>query len=494
MTETADKTTQRRVFWALLIFTLSIFVFFFVVPNFVDVPLRISEETTLITEPFFPDSQRLDYVSVLQKRFGPDDPHKNGFRMVVQAVGGEPMERASGYTWESICRQLDLNPLDPPTMPRYSKAWTILEQGESPVKYYIQLEKCATDLWTQEQFPFMNDYLDEVSPVLDLLREAVCKEYYFMPQVTRTDYGYAFLPCHGSNHEFGNGLSARANRSIRDGQFEAAWRDIIAALRLSSHLQNDMYILSMELLRQPFAFSAAERLLERSELSEEQLRQCIEDIKQLPKRTVSIEDLAMCQRYTQLGAISFYSNAPRLARKELLSDLKCDIPGWGSEVFGFNWNLVARILNEYYDRQMQIYRRNLSDADLEREIDSLVKDYEAKYSFGTIPLVTLRDARSGYIAHKLAWVLPLVELGKHVKADRVRHQLLIFAFELEIEKRNNGRYPATLDFLNDRYTPEELTDPFNGEPFEYQPNADGNGYRLFSIEAGAGIAVRSEEE
>ena len=212
MTEIADKTTQRRVFWALLIFALSMLVVFFVVPNFVDVPLRISEKTTLITEPFFPKSQRLDYTTVLLKRFGPYDPHKNGFRMMVQAVGGEPMERATGDLWAGICRQLDLNPHDPPTMPGYAKAWAILEQGESPVKWYIQLDECAKDLWTQVQYPYMNDYLDEISPVLDLLREAVRKEYYFMPQVAHTDESFVLLPCHSSNKSFGDGLLARANR------------------------------------------------------------------------------------------------------------------------------------------------------------------------------------------------------------------------------------------------------------------------------------------
>ncbi|MCL2117639.1 MAG: hypothetical protein FWH27_04330 [Planctomycetaceae bacterium] len=494
----ADLTTQRRLFWALLLFGVTLFVLFFVVPNFLDVPLRVSKETTLITEPFCPNSQRLDYLAVLQERFAPADPHENGFRMVVQAVGSEPMERASGRTWESICQQLDLNPHDPPTMPGYSKAWAILEQGDSPVRGDVQLDACVKDLWTQEQYPDMDEYLDEISPVLDLMREAVRKDFYFMPQVAHVDWNYALLPCHACNRGFGQGLLARAIRSIRDGQSGAAWQDIDSAMRLGCHLQNGIFRYEWPLGQSILsnAFTAIERLLERCELSEEQLRQCIEDVKQHPKKTVTVEDMALCEQYAVLGAVGYYSNAPRSERK----GWKSDIPEWGDKYFGVNWNLVARIVNDSYDQKLQIYRRNLPPADMQRELDNLKDDFKTRCFSGAIVRIASRDARSRQIAFfEFCWETPFVEYDTHIKTGQVRCQLLILAFELEIEKLNNGRYPASLDVLNGRHTPEELTDPFSGGPFEYQPTAEGDGYQLFSKGVRIpgekiGITIRSEQQ
>ena len=498
---TPDPTTQRRLFWTLLVFGVTLLVLFFVVPNFIDVPLRVSEETTLITEPFFPGSRRLDYVAVLQQRFGPADPHDNGFRMVVQALGGEPMERASGRTWESICRQLDLNPSDPPTMPGfYTVSQTILEQGDSPVDWGKQMVDCAANLWSREQYPYMDEYLDEVSPILNLTAEAVRRESYCLPFVSSEYHGHILLPCHQCNRELARRFLVRANRSIRDDKFDAAWQDVVSAMRLGCWLENDIFVVGAFVGNSicTLAYSTAERLPERSELSEERLRQCIEDIKQLPKKSVSAEDMAMCDQYGALANVDFYSNAPRSERKEMYSDLKCDIPDWCDKYLGVNWNLVARIVNDYHDQQREIYRKNLPPADMQTELYKLENDFKAKCSSGTVLLVVSRDARSRRIALALCDTFHFVPMDKLVKIDQVRRQFLILAFELELEKRKNGQYPATLDFLSDRYTPEELTDPFSDTPFEYQPNADGGGFRLFSkgvgfLGEGIGIEIHSEK-
>ena len=491
---TGEATTKRWLFWTLLTIGVLSFVLFFVVPNFVDVPLRVSEKTTIITEPFFPNSQRLDYYAALQERFAPPDLHENGFRMIAQAVGGEPMERASGRMWEMICQQLDLNPNDPPTMPGYSNAWAILEQGVPTLQGYKQLDECSKDLWTQEQYPYMDEYLDEISPVLDLLAEAVCKEYYFMPQITGVDRPYTLICCHVSNRDFGQGLLVRANRSIRKGEFEAAWNDIIAVMRLGCHLQNDTNWWGWRfssLVIFPSASIAVQRLLEHFDLSEKQLRQCIEDLKQLPKKTIAMEDMAMDVHYMMLGTVDFYSNAPRSERTELNNH----IPDWGKQYLGVNWNLTAKIVNDYYDRQLQIYHRNLPPTDLQTELDKLKDDFKTKYATGEIMRLISRDARSKYVAHEFLGYPFFVEMERLAKTAQARRHLMLFAFELEIEKRNGGKYPATLDFLNGRYTPEELTDPFSGGPFEYQPNADGYGYRLStSLEGGQGIAIRPDDE
>ena len=494
MTDTQDRhqvdpKTQRRLFWGLLIFAFSLFVMFCVVPNFVDVPLRVSEETTVITEPFFPGSTRLDYMAVLRQRFGPDDPHENGFRMVVQAVGSEPMERGYG-SWDQICQQLDINFHDPPTMPEYSKSRAILEQDDSTAKYARQyIENCAKDIWTQDQYQYMDEYINEISPVLDLLGEAVRQKSYFVPGVNHDDNDDVLLPCKSCHDSMLQQILIRANRSIRDNQFEAAWHDIVSAMRLGCHLRNDLFIVAVSggNYYGMFAFDAAERLLERFELSEEQLRQCIEDVRQLPKKTTSVEEMAMCHHYASLGRVGFYANAPRSDLKKL----KSGVPEWSHEYLGVDWNLVARIVNDYHDQKRQIYSRNLSPADMQTEIDNLEKKIKARYTSGGIPLFLSRNARSKHISLEFCFDFPFVAMEKFTKTAQARQQLLIFAFELEIEKRNSGRYPATLDFLRDRYTPEELTDPFTDDPYEYNPNTDG--YRLFTLEGGVGIEIPKSE-
>ena len=511
--EVVSESHKRRVFWGLLIGTILLLVLFFVVPNFVDTPLRISEETTILTEPRTPDGKRIDYLAYLEDRFGPKNAAENGFREIATATGRVPMENIGQDYWDEMCRKLDIDSLTPPTMPfilganrplfeaahresgskepfekspgeiaalppelRNSHyAWSHSYSSGDMIRQW--LEKYMAEPWSNEDFPELGECVDTLSPFLDLLGQSVRKDVYYIP-VARARSSSAYdilLPCAQSQRQFGRYLVIRANRSLHAGDLDAAWYDLLSALRLGRHLKNDIFIVTQSVGNaiEWMVFPVMQEMLSRDDVTPEQLWQWRDDLKELPQ-AMSLEDTLLCQHLSTLDYLSCLSSGEG-SRKHFTERY---LPKGTENTLGIDWMLCARLVNRYFEKFREINDKDLTPAEKAAEFDAWLTLF-----LGEPPdeywILLSKGHRSrslvGDLVPSLAFFYTILPTGK------VKTQLLIFACELEIEKRQNGRYPTTLDFLNDRYTPEQLADPFGKGVFVYKPNESGDGYLLYSV-------------
>jgi hypothetical protein len=92
-------------------------------------PLRISPETTYITEPLMADGKRIDYYRAMEERFYPPEINTddNGYRLLVQAFGENAWKRETNEPTigellasdlsQQIYEKLGLDPNEKPDMP-----------------------------------------------------------------------------------------------------------------------------------------------------------------------------------------------------------------------------------------------------------------------------------------------------------------------------------------------------------------------------------------
>ena len=77
--------------------------------------LRVSPETTVVTEPLLPCGTAIDFFAVLDQICSAGaDAEDNAFREIVRLVGRSIFSSISNEKWSILCEKLGLNPDDPP--------------------------------------------------------------------------------------------------------------------------------------------------------------------------------------------------------------------------------------------------------------------------------------------------------------------------------------------------------------------------------------------
>lgn len=261
---------MRKKIWFLLPSTLFFLgaplVWFFC---FREVPLTVSPQTTYFTEPLTQDGTMVDFYRAIKDRFEPKvDPRQNGFRDIVAALGKPGMMIGSEDHWLELCRELDLDPESQPTL-TYENPYEFLKR-----EYLLWLEE--NDLidtsymsstgdtdssrlgkrmlerpWTAEEIPFMARWIEENSPVLDLLAQSVRKEACFCPRLCDPDSFGLLSPSekyrfyHSGIHVHLNFETALIFRiQYRSGQNrpDAAMEDFLSLVRLRSALRRSFVV------------------------------------------------------------------------------------------------------------------------------------------------------------------------------------------------------------------------------------------------------------
>ncbi|MEE2640244.1 MAG: DUF1559 domain-containing protein [Planctomycetota bacterium] len=230
------------------------------------IPLKPSEETTLITGPLDADGQ-LDFLQAFEeqaysKRIATAD---NGMRLLVQRIQC-PENRSNDM--EDLCRKLGLDPRQLSPDLKYEDPYTFCRKTNFELKdeffRQIELEEgefASTDVatktyqdydrseiingrgsrpWTLGELPMLKQWLDDNGPVLDLIAEAVRKPVFEIP-LARADRDTLLLELFMIGPEFrsyARGYELRANYFLGTGNYEAAHRDILSCKRLGRHLQN----------------------------------------------------------------------------------------------------------------------------------------------------------------------------------------------------------------------------------------------------------------
>lgn len=141
---------------------------------FHNIPVRISEETTHVTEPLTPDGRKVDYFAAMEAERYPAEmkTDDNGYRMIVRALGD--MEEHGGYNWMTGER----------TIPSKDCSREVYE------KLGLDIDKDSPTLTYQEPSDFIQEYV-EAHPELaikDVRAEEPVVEKKKRPRARRSYY------------------------------------------------------------------------------------------------------------------------------------------------------------------------------------------------------------------------------------------------------------------------------------------------------------------
>ncbi len=219
--------------------------------------LRVSRETTYITEPLKSDGKQVDYFAAIQQATCPANiaTDDNGYRLIVQHLGRGP--DSSPAQFACLCDQLglDASAIRPDMTHEepwdFLKAYVASEEFDKALLDALPPEERSEDVvaailserldwpWTLDDLPMMARWLEENGPVLDLIGRAVQKPVFHVPLVRNSERDLLLLVS-GSDilqlRSMAKSLSARANYRVGTGDLDGAIDDILACKSMARHV------------------------------------------------------------------------------------------------------------------------------------------------------------------------------------------------------------------------------------------------------------------
>ena len=418
---------------------------------FRDVPLEISKETTYITGPLTKDG-RVDYFRALELKIYPKTmkTDENGYRILVRKLGpfiDEDTPDAELFRKQAY-EKLGLDPATKPTM-TYEEPFSFLqryvksrnkEKKDPGDEEMWALEAKTWRPWTLKTMPMMAKWLEKNGPALDVLAEAVRKPEFCRPMTRvddQTNIISLLLPGIQQTRSFARGLAARANYYIGTGQIDKAIDDVITIKKLGRHVGHNGTLIDMlvGIALEGIGNSINPAGSLEHPPTEAQLKRFMKEIQDLPPRT-TFEEAMLSERYMGLDILQSMARGKTSIRDILhIVNISNDftasdpaIPKIGC-VIGFDWNIVARRMNWYYEHMGQV--------------DMCAQERLFKTSVTALGFLS-HDTRSEMLANVLGClIMPAVEAAHEAIyraecSDRVqRITLAMLLYEKE-----HGRLPA----------------------------------------------------
>ena len=352
-----QRETERRkinlisIFFRFVLVCLVLVVVggFFVWRNLAQysIPVRISKETTYITNPLHSDGSRIDYFAALEQKAYPPGmkTDTNGYRLLAQALGPDA-ELKDAEQIRMFNEKLALNPETKPTHPPFVAPAGYLDQ-------LLQKNEVSKDVfekpWRLQQIPEMKGWFDKHEPTLNLAAQAVREESFRIPYLKKND---DFSPINWLYTDttlihIARGFQARANLRIGSGDLDGAIEDIISCRRLGRLLGSQgLFIdailgIAIEHTAQSIGIAASLEY----QPTEEQLTRLMTGINTLPPR-FNFDEIAENERYFILEHILQMS-----LHRDKWDELNefTDISNF-SKTFSCDWNVVFARVNENFDQ------------------------------------------------------------------------------------------------------------------------------------------------
>ncbi len=372
-------------------------------------PLRVSKETTYITEPLKSDGKQVDYFAALQEATYPANiaTDENGYRLIAKHLGkgfeGTPVHFAA------VCKELgldahtirpDVTYMDPSHfITVYSKSEefdeSLLEQfrpeERSSLNLVHMLDNRLTRPWTLDDLPMMAAWLEENGSALDLMAQAVRKPTFHIPMARQSEDELLMgllIPGLWNTRLFSRGLVARSNYRIATGDIDGALDDLVTCKRLGRHLAQGAtlvdLVVGIRTERDARAVGIAGSLDHPP--TKEQLERLLDEMDKLPSAAL-MQQRSRLERFFVLDGIQAISHG-----RESLGD--SGLVGWNPPPIvsklarlRIDWNVVARRFNEVVDETLATgelpAREELTPADV-------------------VPLISVR-ARSEFLGDVLAF-------------------------------------------------------------------------------------------
>ena len=341
---------------------------------FVSVPLEISPETTIVTEPRTPDGKEVDFWAYIQSQFPKDiATDRNAARRLVRIFGSFDSMQAEGPTPERdalVFEKLGLENVEPQlTFQSVSSVfWDLLAKKYPEHETSEEQEKLFTEEYeagdiTDFSSPiyeetFRRAWLEANSPALDaFIREMDAADFFFYPLIRMEDEKILFslqLPHTDLLKDFSDALFFRAASQLLDGDVDGAIRDRNAGLRILRKCREPLLVFVEELaicrMERKFLSLPLKTVPEKT-LTAEQL-QTLREIswdtgrKEQKKKFLKHEMLCILDLFQRLSA-----------GKAGIEDIQVILPegrsrkGLAEFLFlrvGYDWNAASRFMQNRY--------------------------------------------------------------------------------------------------------------------------------------------------
>ncbi len=335
-----------RLILPALVFTL------LAAPAFGEYQLEIGPDTTVIDGPVNPDGT-INYLAYLNKKLSEGVTPENNFAVDVAMVMGEDAWPSEAYR-EKVFKRLGVDPPAPgrQVFETYSDHLGELSyQQRIKDPRWLHFEEALDHPWSAKEYPVVKRWLDEQGEVLDRIVRGSVKERFYIPlcvEAGETEAIY-MVPLLGVPDLVGlsQGLTARAQLAIADGDLEAAWVDVLAIYRMTDLLMrgSQLYDWRTGVSLQLKAKSVLDDIASSDQLTPEMAAAMIADFQALrPLASYAVYyDEAI--RLGVLDAVVRCIQGGELATIRSL----CDTLSFD----GFDPNLSLRTINTWFDRYVQ---------------------------------------------------------------------------------------------------------------------------------------------
>ncbi|MCL2304643.1 MAG: DUF1559 domain-containing protein [Planctomycetaceae bacterium] len=367
---------------------------------FTDVPLRISTETTCLTEPLTADGKRVDYFRAIElRRYPPEmQTEDNGYRLIVQALG-PPSELTDPGLLKQYYEKLGLPPTHVPTTP-YIGAFAYLknhftanpDEFEKAKALYRELKiaeiqaEAAPDranriaeLENREfdqgniaieiteyqrknytKYPIMTRWVTEVTPALDTIAEAVRKPVYAVPIVRFSDRQSLVETLVAPDmYSFAQSLQSRASYRLETGDIDGVIDDAVSLRRLGRFVgkQGTLTASLVGIAIEGMGYTVGPNENPEFPMSAEQIRRFLQELDALPEK-YDLTEVFEIERFFILDTIqSIFDSSGR--RENIVAFFEAPswtTPSWFEQIYyeglgclGYNWNIVLKDFNWEYD-------------------------------------------------------------------------------------------------------------------------------------------------
>jgi hypothetical protein len=461
------------------------------------IPIRVSKETTFITEPLAGDGLPNYALAIQELEKKGVVPEQNGAIPFWQAMG---QYQLSDEEFERLSREIGLSPdgkikplvpLDDESTIQAVKGW-LRETGRSSDDE--ELEELAdeyvawvqTNPWTDEDVPPLAKWLTENEQALDQLVEASKKPQFYSPYpnllVDRTVSVLDIQLQHVTGVRTAiRALMARAMYWIAQDDLGGAWSDCQACLAFSNHLTKSPFLVThlVAIQARKSGLKAVCEILSRSNVSPALARKILEYAILLDSRINVSESFNF---YARLQSLDYML---RMATDRLGGMRVEDKDKYMTKIVKakFDLNLSLRWINEHYDRI--VLTAKIEDgkerAKLFKELeDDFVEESERIEGLSKLGGLshTFRSNAIGEISFMFTFP-DLTLMGESLNHHDQFLDLAKIAAALAVYKAEHGHYPKELAELSPTLLKAIPDDLYIDKPLRYKPM--GGGYLLYSL-------------
>jgi hypothetical protein len=450
----------------------------------------VSKETTYLTEPLTADG-RVDYVAALNVRYGQNIKPQDNAAIALWQLSPEEITPEFKEKFYQLVGRLPPDK-DGPKLKELNRFDPFDEQSVRMHEELVdQFRVSQTRPWSAAEFPRIAAYLRKNNRALAIASEASQLPGWFLPMIpgkagtvlSRQMTGVAV------GREVARLLVSRAMLRLHDHKFNAAWNDLLAAIRLARlHSHGVEYIeFVLSTAMEGMAIQGFKQYLQHAPLSHKESVASQNELANLKQRCSYVENCVLTMRLSMLDSITnelacgdIHNTLRQLDASPVMFAVAQDI----------DWNETLRECNRWFDRYAAVLQN-----DRLRDRLAARKDFSQQMTLLETkqknPLKLLEELgkshdlpqTKGKLMAEFLLPIFLYELADAPAGsdDKIRQEfdLLLLGFRLAAYRADQGNYPNSLADLMAADSQAIPIDRFTGNDLTYR-TANG-GYLLYSF-------------